>query len=64
MPEIYYQLMTITGYQEIESQITKLKSQRPTLVARLKAARALGDLSENIVLLSVIYVILIVGSAF
>lgn len=45
MPEIYYQLMTITGYQEIESQITKLKSQRPTLVARLKAARALGDLS-------------------
>lgn len=47
MPEIYYQLMTITGYQEIESQITKLKSQRPTLVARLKAARTLGDLSEN-----------------
>lgn len=47
MPEIYYQFMTTTSYQAIEAQITKLKEQRPTLVTRLKAARALGDLSEN-----------------
>lgn len=47
MPEIYYQFMTTTGYQAIEAQITNLKEQRPTLVTHLKAARALGDLSEN-----------------
>ena len=31
----------------MEEQIATLKAKRPTLVARLKAARALGDLSEN-----------------
>lgn len=47
MAEIYFQKMTPTGYHEIETQIEELKQKRPTLIARLKAARALGDLSEN-----------------
>lgn len=47
MTEIYFQKMTPEGYHEIEEQIEKLKQDRPTKIARLKAARALGDLSEN-----------------
>ncbi|QLL70903.1 transcription elongation factor GreA [Lactobacillus sp. 3B(2020)] len=47
MTEIYFQKMTPDGYHEIEAQIETLKQKRPTLIARLKAARALGDLSEN-----------------
>ena len=47
MAKIYYQEMTPAGYRVIEEQIEALKQKRPTLIARLKAARALGDLSEN-----------------
>lgn len=47
MTEIYFQKMTPEGYHEIELQIEELKKERPTKIARLKAARALGDLSEN-----------------
>lgn len=47
MAEIYFQKMTPEGYHEIEEQIENLKKDRPTKIARLKAARALGDLSEN-----------------
>lgn len=47
MAKIYYQYMTQAGYDAIEQQISALKQQRPAKVARLKAARALGDLSEN-----------------
>ncbi|WP_251545852.1 transcription elongation factor GreA [Limosilactobacillus caecicola] len=47
MAEIYFQKMTPEGYHEIEEQIEELKKDRPTKIARLKAARALGDLSEN-----------------
>lgn len=47
MAEIYFQKMTPEGYHEIEEQIEALKKDRPTKIARLKAARALGDLSEN-----------------
>ena len=39
--------MTPAGYAALEEQIATLKAKRPTQVARLKAARALGDLSEN-----------------
>lgn len=47
MTEIYFQKMTPEGYREIEEQIEELKKDRPIKIARLKAARALGDLSEN-----------------
>lgn len=47
MAKIYYQYMTQAGYEAIEQQITTLKQQRPEKLARIKAARALGDLSEN-----------------
>lgn len=47
MADIYFQKMTPEGYHEIEEQIETLKRDRPTKIARLKAARALGDLSEN-----------------
>ncbi|WP_295728820.1 transcription elongation factor GreA [uncultured Limosilactobacillus sp.] len=47
MAEIYFQKMTPAGYHEIELQIAALQKERPTKIARLKAARALGDLSEN-----------------
>lgn len=47
MTKIYFQKMTPAGYATLEEQIATLKAKRPTLVARLKAARALGDLSEN-----------------
>ncbi|KRN58514.1 transcription elongation factor GreA [Limosilactobacillus secaliphilus] len=47
MRKIYYQKMTPTGYQQIKDQIAALQKERPTRIARLKAARALGDLSEN-----------------
>ena len=47
MTKIYFQKMTPAGYAALEEQIATLKAKRPTLVARLKAARALGDLSEN-----------------
>lgn len=38
---------TPAGYQAIQDQIATLQAHRPALIARLKAARALGDLSEN-----------------
>ncbi|MCI1287070.1 MAG: transcription elongation factor GreA [[Lactobacillus] timonensis] len=47
MNEIYWQQMTPQGYQEIQQQIAELQDQRPAKIAQLKAARALGDLSEN-----------------
>lgn len=47
MADIYFQKMTPEGYHEIEEQIENLKKDRPAKIARLKAARALGDLSEN-----------------
>lgn len=47
MNQIYWQQMTPQGYQEIQQQIKDLQDQRPAKIAQLKAARALGDLSEN-----------------
>ena len=47
MAHVYFQKMTPTGYHEIEQEIKKLQAQRPAKIAQLKAARALGDLSEN-----------------
>lgn len=47
MAHVYFQKMTKSGYQEIEDEIANLQKQRPTKIAQLKAARALGDLSEN-----------------
>lgn len=47
MANVYFQKMTVTGYHEIEEEIEQLKKQRPAKIAQLKAARALGDLSEN-----------------
>ncbi|WP_295746894.1 transcription elongation factor GreA [uncultured Limosilactobacillus sp.] len=47
MNKIYWQQMTPQGYQEIQQQIAALQDQRPAKIAQLKAARALGDLSEN-----------------
>lgn len=39
--------VTKQGYQKIETEIEALKQERPTKIAALVAARALGDLSEN-----------------
>lgn len=47
MQNVYFQKMTANGYHEIEEQIASLQQQRPAKIAQLKAARALGDLSEN-----------------
>lgn len=47
MAHVYFQKMTPAGYHEIEHEIEKLKKQRPAKIEQLKAARALGDLSEN-----------------
>lgn len=47
MKHVYFQKMTANGYHEIEQQIATLQEQRPAKIAQLKAARALGDLSEN-----------------
>lgn len=47
MKNVYFQKMTANGYHEIEEQIAKLQEQRPAKIEQLKAARALGDLSEN-----------------
>lgn len=47
MKHVYFQKMTANGYHEIEQQIAALQEQRPAKIAQLKAARALGDLSEN-----------------
>ena len=47
MKNVYFQKMTTNGYHEIEEQIAKLQQQRPAKIEQLKAARALGDLSEN-----------------
>lgn len=47
MKNVYFQKMTANGYHEIEQAITKLQDQRPAKIEQLKAARALGDLSEN-----------------
>lgn len=47
MAEIKFQQMTSKGYHEIQQEIEDLKKQRPFKIAQLKAARALGDLSEN-----------------
>lgn len=47
MKHVYFQKMTPNGYHEIEQEIADLQAQRPAKIAQLKAARALGDLSEN-----------------
>lgn len=47
MKHVYFQKMTANGYHEIEDQIKALQAKRPAKIAQLKAARALGDLSEN-----------------
>ena len=47
MKNVYFQKMTATGYHEIEEEIARLQAQRPAKIEQLKAARALGDLSEN-----------------
>lgn len=47
MKHVYFQKMTSNGYHEIEDEIRQLQKQRPAKIAQLKAARALGDLSEN-----------------
>lgn len=47
MKHVYFQKMTKAGYQEITDAITHLQAQRPAKIEQLKAARALGDLSEN-----------------
>ena len=47
MKNVYFQKMTPNGYHEIEQEIAQLQEKRPTKIAQLKAARALGDLSEN-----------------
>lgn len=47
MKHVYFQKMTANGYHEIEEQIAALQKQRPAKIEQLKAARALGDLSEN-----------------
>lgn len=39
--------MTPQGYRQIQQQIKTLQDQRPAKIAQLKAARSLGDLSEN-----------------
>jgi len=43
----YFNKMTKTGYQEIETEIEQLKLGRPAKIKALQEARALGDLSEN-----------------
>ncbi|WP_461240238.1 transcription elongation factor GreA [Paucilactobacillus sp. N302-9] len=45
--EPYFNKMTQTGYDEIETEIEQLKQDRPAKIQALQAARALGDLSEN-----------------
>ena len=47
MKHVYFQKMTKSGYREIEGEIAQLQAQRPAKIDQLKAARALGDLSEN-----------------
>ncbi len=47
MNKIYWQQMTPKGYQDIQQQIADLQDARPAKISQLKAARALGDLSEN-----------------
>ena len=47
MKHVYFQKMTMSGYQEIEDEIAQLQAARPAKIEQLKAARALGDLSEN-----------------
>lgn len=47
MKHVYFQKMTPNGYHEIEQEIANLQAKRPAKIAQLKAARALGDLSEN-----------------
>lgn len=47
MKHVYFQKMTKAGYQEITDAIAHLQAQRPAKIEQLKAARALGDLSEN-----------------
>ena len=47
MKHVYFQKMTPNGYHEIEQEIADLQAKRPAKIAQLKAARALGDLSEN-----------------
>lgn len=47
MKHVYFQKMTKAGYQEIEDEIARLQAQRPAKIDQLKAARTLGDLSEN-----------------
>lgn len=43
----YFTQVTQAGYDRIEAEINAIKADRPTKIAALAAARALGDLSEN-----------------
>ena len=41
-------IMTQTGLEKLKDELAELKTQnRPSVIARIKAARELGDLSEN-----------------
>jgi len=41
-------IMTQTGLEKLKGELAELKTQkRPSVIARIKAARELGDLSEN-----------------
>ncbi len=41
-------MLTAEGYMELENELNELKTvKRPEVIASLKEARALGDLSEN-----------------
>ena len=44
---VYFQKMTPEGYKQIKDEIACLKKGSPRRIKILKAARALGDLSEN-----------------
>ena len=39
--------LTESGVEELEAELAKLKQRRSDVAERLKAAKALGDLSEN-----------------
>ncbi|MCI1290392.1 MAG: transcription elongation factor GreA [Lactobacillus sp.] len=44
---VYFQKMTLAGYQQIKDEIAALKKDRPRRIKLLQEARSLGDLSEN-----------------
>src|SRR3990167_6361710 len=40
-------LLTSSGFQKIQEELTKLKERRKVVVERIRAAREYGDLAEN-----------------